>query len=68
MATFLQGSGLDACFKTPLMTTLNVRSNFGSAHGGETVRAVNLHMAQYVITSAAAAIVLVVNEAQEVHG
>ena len=50
------------------MTTLNVRSNLGSAHGGETVRAVNLHMAQYVITSAAAAIVLVVNEAQEVHG
>ena len=67
VATFLQGSGLDACFKTPLMTTLNVRSNFGSAHGGETVRAVNLHMAQYVITSAAAAIVLVVNEAQGVH-
>ena len=40
----------------------------GSAHGRETVREANLHMAQYVITSAAAAIVLVVNEAQGVHG
>ncbi len=68
VATFLQGSGLDACFKTPLMTTLNVRSNLGSAHGGETVREANPYIAQYVITSAAAAIVLVVNEAQGVHG
>lgn len=51
------------------MTTLNVRSKLGSAHGGDTVREVNLHMAQYVITSAtAAAIVLVVNEGQGVYG
>ena len=67
VTTFLQNSDLDPCFKTPLMTTLNVRSNLGSAHGGETVREANPYIAQYVITSAAAAIVLVVNEAQGVH-
>ena len=64
VATYFQGLGLDSCLKTPLMTTLNILSNLGSAHGGTAFRRLDRHMAQYVITSAAAAIVLVVNKAQ----
>jgi hypothetical protein len=56
-------SSLDGFFAQPLTLIATMRNKLSSAHGGGTkVRAVERHIAQYALTSTAAAIVLLVHE------
>jgi hypothetical protein len=57
-------SMLDPFFEQPLMLIATMRNRLSSSHGGGTaVRHVERHVAQYAVTSTAAAIVLLVHEA-----
>jgi hypothetical protein len=59
----LNHSSLDGFFSQPLMLIATMRNRLSSAHGGgTTVRAVHRHVAQYALTSTAAAVVLLVHD------
>jgi hypothetical protein len=60
----LPASSLDTrTFKEPLFVVARLRNRLSSAHGGgSTVRNIPRHVAQYALTSAAAAIALLVHE------
>ena len=52
-----------ATFKEPLIAVARLRNRLSSAHGGGSkVRSVPRHVAQYALTSTAAAITLLVHE------
>ena len=56
-------SSLDGFFSQPLTLIATMRNKLSSAHGGGTsVRAVDRHVAQYALTSTAAAVVLLVHD------
>jgi hypothetical protein len=56
-------SSLDGFFAQPLTLIATMRNRLSSAHcGGTAVRAVERHIAQYALTSTAAAVVLLVHE------
>ena len=56
-------SKLDPCFEQPLLLIATMRNRLSSSHGGgTTVRSVERHVAQYVIASTAASILLPVHE------
>lgn len=60
----LANSRLDRFFKEPLMLIATMRNRLSSSHGGgDAVRSVERHVAQYALTSTAAAIVLLTHEA-----
>ena len=62
--TIMFHSTLDKFFKDPLALIATMRNRLSSSHGGGTaVRNVERHVAQYAITSTAAAIVLLVHAA-----
>ena len=55
--------GLAPFFTQPLMLIATIRNRLGSAHGGGTdARSVEPHVAQYTITSTAAAVLLLINQ------
>ena len=59
----LSHSSLDGFFSQPLMLIATMRNRLSSAHGGGTaVRVVDRHVAQYALTSTAAAVVLLVHD------
>lgn len=59
----VSNSTLDPFFEQPLMLIATMRNRLSSSHGGGTaVRSVERHVAQYAITSTAAAVVLLVHE------
>lgn len=59
LKTVLSHSRLDGFFEQPLILIATMRNHMSSAHGGgAAVRSVERHVAQYAITSTAAAIVL----------
>jgi hypothetical protein len=59
----LNNSSLDRFFEQPLMLIATMRNRLSSSHGGGTsVRGVTRHVAQYAVTSTAAAVVLLVHE------
>ena len=60
----IPNTSLDGYFTQPLMLIGTMRNRLSSAHGaGTKERSVSTHVAQYAITSTAAAIVLLVKEA-----
>ena len=60
----LANSRLDRFFKEPLMLIATMRNRLSGSHGGgDTVRSVERYVAQYALTSTAAAIVLLTHEA-----
>ena len=57
----ISNSTLDSFFEQPLMMVATIRNKLSSSHGGGSkVRMPSLHIAQYSLTSTAAAIVLLV--------
>ena len=63
LGTVLPRTKLDAFFKEPLALIATMRNRLSAAHGGgAAVRSVERHVAQYAITSTAAAMVLLVHE------
>jgi hypothetical protein len=63
LSIIVTNSTLDPFFKEPLMLIATMRNRLSSSHGGgTTVRNVQRHIAQYAITSTAAAIVLLSHE------
>lgn len=63
LKTVLSHTSLESFFETPLLLIATLRNRLSTAHGGgSTPRAVERHVAQYAITSTAAAIVLLVHE------
>lgn len=59
----VSNSTLDPFFEQPLILIATLRNRLSSSHGGGTsVRSVQRHVAQYAITSTAAAIVLLAHE------
>jgi len=63
LKTILEQSKLDPFFEQPLLLIATMRNRLSSSHGGGTsVRNVERHIAQYAITSTAAAILLLVHE------
>ncbi len=63
LTVVLAKSSLDGFFAQPLTLIATMRNKLSSAHGGGAkVRAVERHVAQYALTSTAAAIVLIVHE------
>jgi hypothetical protein len=63
LGTVLPRTKLDGFFKEPLTLIATMRNRLSTAHGGGVaVRSVERHVAQYAITSTAAAIVLLVHE------
>jgi hypothetical protein len=64
LKTIISNSKLDLFFEQPLTLIATMRNRLSSSHGGgTTVRSIERHIAQYAITSTAAAIVLLVHEA-----
>jgi hypothetical protein len=64
LKTVLSHTSLEGFFETPLLLIATLRNRLSTAHGGgSTPRTVERHVAQYAITSTAAAIVLLVHEA-----
>jgi hypothetical protein len=64
LKTIISRSTLDQFFEQPFMLIATMRNRLSSSHGGgTTVRNIGRHIAQYAITSTAAAIVLLVHEA-----
>jgi hypothetical protein len=62
LGTVLPHTKLDGFFKEPLTLIATMRNRLSAAHGGgAAVRSVERHVAQYAITSTAAAIVLLVH-------
>ncbi|MDQ3829806.1 MAG: hypothetical protein M3361_10980 [Candidatus Tectomicrobia bacterium] len=65
LRTILANTGLDNFFEQPLILIATLRDRLSKAHGaGTTARNVERHVAQYAITSTAAAILLLVHEAR----
>ncbi len=65
MKTILSHSRLDQFFEQPLVLIATMRNRLSSSHGGGTsVRSVERHVAQYALTSTAAAILLLVHEVE----
>jgi uncharacterized membrane protein len=63
LKTVLSHTKLDSFFEQPLILIATLRNRLSTAHGGgATARSVERHVAQYTITSSAAAIVLLVHE------
>jgi hypothetical protein len=63
LKTVLSHTNLEPFFKQPLILIATMRNELSAAHGGGTgVRSVGRHVAQYAITSTAAAIVLLLHE------
>jgi hypothetical protein len=61
--TVLANTKLDSFFEQPLTLIATLRNRLSTAHGGGTAtRSVEPHIAQYAITSTAAALVLLVRE------
>ena len=57
-------TSLDSFFKQPLMLIATIRNRLSKSHGGgTTIRTVERHVAEYAVTSTAAAIILLVREA-----
>lgn len=57
-------TGLDSFFTQPLMLIATIRNRLSKSHGGgTTIRTVERHVAEYAVTSTAAAIILLVREA-----
>ena len=57
-------TSLDSFFTQPLMLIATIRNRLSKSHGGGTaIRAVERHVAEYAVTSTAAAIILLVREA-----
>jgi hypothetical protein len=64
LQTILTNTSLDSFFKEPLIIIATLRNRLSKAHGAGTgTRKVERHVAQYAITSTAAAILLLVHEA-----
>ena len=64
LKTILSRSKLDPFFEQPLLLIATMRNRMSSSHGGGTaVRSVKRHVAQYAVTSTAAAILLLAHEA-----
>lgn len=64
LRTILTNTSLDSFFEQPLILIATLRNRLSKAHGaGTTTRKVQRHVAQYAITSTAAAILLLVHEA-----
>jgi hypothetical protein len=62
LGTVLPHTKLDGFFKEPLTLIATMRNRLSAAHGGgAAVRSVERHVAQYAITSTAAAMVLLVH-------
>lgn len=65
LRTVLSHSRLDPFFEQPLLLIATMRNRLSSSHGGGTaVRNVERHVAQYALTSTAAAILLLVHDAE----
>jgi len=63
LKTVLSHTKLDAFFEQPLILIATLRNRLSTAHGGgAVVRSPERHVAQYAITSTAAALVLLVRE------
>lgn len=63
LKAILSHSKLDPFFEQPLLLIATMRNRLSSSHGGGTaVRSVERHVAQYALTSTAAAILLLVHE------
>lgn len=63
LKTVLSNTKLDSFFEQPLILIATLRNRLSTAHGGgANARSVERHVAQYTITSSAAAIVLLVHE------
>lgn len=59
----LSNSTLDAYFEQPLLLIATIRNRLSTSHGGgHAVRIAKRHVAQYTVTSTAAAILLLVHE------
>ena len=55
---------LDSFFTQPLMLIATIRNRLSKSHGGgSTIRTVERHVAEYAVTSTAAAIILLIREA-----
>jgi hypothetical protein len=64
LQTILNNTSLDNFFKEPLILIATLRNRLSKAHGAGTgTRKVERHVAQYALTSTAAAILLLVHEA-----
>ena len=64
MKVVIEKSTLDSFFEQPLMLIATIRNRLSSSHGaGNKPRDVERHIGQYALTSTAAAIVLLVHEA-----
>jgi hypothetical protein len=64
LRTILGNTSLDGFFEQPLILIATLRNRLSKAHGaGTATRQVERHVAQYAITSTAAAILLLVHEA-----
>lgn len=64
--TVIENSDLDSFFVQPLMLIATIRNRLSSSHGaGTETRTVDQHIAQFAVTSTAAAIVLLVRETEE---
>lgn len=62
----LSNSKLDSFFEQPLMLIATMRNRLSSSHGGGSApRSVERHIAQYALTSTAAAILLLAHELDE---
>ena len=63
LATVIGNSDLEGFFEQPLMLIATIRNRLSSSHGaGSRNRTVERHVAQYAVTSTAAAIVLLIQE------
>jgi hypothetical protein len=64
LKTILSNSSLDGFFEQPLLLIATIRNRLSKAHGaGPWTRNVERHVAEYAITSTAAAILLLIHEA-----
>lgn len=63
LQTVIANSKMDSFFEQPLILIATMRNKLSSSHGGgSTVRTVDRHVAQFALTSTAAAIVLLAHE------
>lgn len=65
LETVVGETTLDSFFTQPLMLIATIRNRLSKSHGGGTaIRTVERHVAEYAVTSTAAAIILLVREAR----
>ncbi len=71
LKTVISNSGLDSFFEQPLLIIATLRNRLSKAHGaGAGTRQVDRHIAQYALTSTAASVLLLINQANQMpmHG